>query len=88
LALDIVPRPILAREAPDRAREMLLNWALLLPAAAAADFRRRIQRANAEQNRGGLALEVSGPWPPYSFCPNLGAEPAREGAQDWTRGRT
>ncbi len=80
LASEIVERPILAHERPDAAREMVLNWALLLPAAAAADFRRRIERANGEQNRIGLTLEVSGPWPPYSFCPILETEPAREGA--------
>jgi hypothetical protein len=80
LASELVPRPILARERPEAAREMVLNWALLLPAAAVEDFRGRIERVNAVQNRGGLALEVSGPWPPYSFCPILGAETALEGA--------
>ena len=65
---------------------MVLNWALLLPAAAVADFRGRIERANAEQNPGGLAFEVSGPWPPYSFCPVLETEAGRKGPQ-W-RSRT
>jgi hypothetical protein len=80
LASEIVPRRILARETPGAAREMVLNWALLLPAGAGADFRGRIERANAEQNPGGLAFEVSGPWPPYSFCPVLEAELAPEAA--------
>jgi hypothetical protein len=77
LATEIVARRILAPQTPKAGREMVLNWALLLPAAA-ADFRGRIERANGEKNRGGLALEVSGPWPPYSFCPVLQTEPARE----------
>lgn len=72
LASEIVPRAVLARETPEAARELVLNWALLLPSAAVADFRGRIERANAEQNPGGLAFEVSGPWPPYSFCPGPG----------------
>jgi hypothetical protein len=77
LASEIVTRRILARETPGAPREMVLNWALLLPAGAVADFRGRIERANAEHNPGGLAFEVSGPWPPYSFCPVLEApEPA------------
>jgi len=80
LASEVVPRRILAHERPEAAREMVLNWALLLPAAAVADFRGQIERANAEHNRGGLALEVSGPWPPYSFCPALEPEPELEGA--------
>ena len=83
LASEIVERRILARERPDAAREMVLNWALLLPAAAAADFRGRIERANGEQYRNGLTLEASGPWPPYSFCPALEPEPAPEGATMW-----
>jgi hypothetical protein len=80
LASEIVPRRIMAHERPDAARELVLNWALLLPSAAVADFRGRIERANVEQNVSSLALEVSGPWPPYSFCPVLETEPAREGA--------
>jgi len=78
LALEIVSRRILERQGAEPAREMVVNWALLLPAAAAADFRRRLECANGRQNPGGLAFEVSGPWPPYSFCPVLGTEPARE----------
>ena len=78
LASEIVPRRIVARKTPDAAGEMVLNWALLLPAAAVAGFRDRIERANAEQKSGGLALEVSGPWPPYSFCPALDKEPDLE----------
>jgi hypothetical protein len=78
LASEIVPRRILTRESPEAAREMVLNWALLLRPAAVANFHGRIERANAEQNPGGLAFEVSGPWPPYSFCPNLEGERARE----------
>jgi hypothetical protein len=80
LASEIVPREVLAPQTPEAARELVLNWALLLPPAAVADFRGRIERANAEQNPGGLAFEVSGPWPPYSFCPVLEAEAASEGA--------
>jgi hypothetical protein len=79
LASEIVPGRFLARLMPEAAREMVLNWALLLPAAAVPDFRGRIERANSQQNSDGLAFEVSGPWPPYSFCPVLEAEPAHRG---------
>ncbi len=82
LATEIVPRGVLPQEVPEAARELVLNWALLLPEAAVADFRGRIERANAEQNPGGLAFEVSGPWPPYSFCPDLQAEAVLEGATE------
>ena len=76
LASEMVARRIVARETEDAAREMVLNWALLVPTAAAKDFRRRIERANAEHNRAGMAFEATGPWPPYSFCPVLEAEAA------------
>ncbi|MGA2557565.1 MAG: GvpL/GvpF family gas vesicle protein [Verrucomicrobiota bacterium] len=81
LASKIVPRRILPRETPEATREMVLNWALLLPAAALAEFRGRVQRANTEENPAGLAFEISGPWPPYSFCPVLEDKPASGQAQ-------
>ncbi len=80
LAPKIVPRRILARETPGATGEMVLNWALLLPSAALAEFRGRVQRANSAQNPAGLAFEISGPWPPYSFCPVLEDKPALEHA--------
>ncbi len=52
------------------------NWAFLVDREAEEDFRNRIDRANAEHNQIGLAIEVSGPWPPYSFTPALGTEDA------------
>jgi hypothetical protein len=76
LASEIVPRRILAAGDSPAAPELVLNWALLLAPAAAGDFQARIRRANAEHNPAGLAFEVTGPWPPYSFCPAL--EPGPE----------
>ena len=73
LASEIVPRRILARETPDAAREMVLNWALLLPAAAAADFRGRIERANAEQNRGRPGLGSVRSLAPLQFLSGPGS---------------
>jgi hypothetical protein len=51
--------------------EMVLNWAFLVPRSGVADFRARIEQANADYERQGLVFQVSGPWPPYSFCPSL-----------------
>jgi hypothetical protein len=76
LASRIVPRRILVCEAPEAGREMVLNWALLLPAAGVGGLRERVGRATAEHHPEGLAFEVSGPWPPYSFCPVLEDEQA------------
>lgn len=51
--------------------ETIANWAFLLPKIAVPEFRERIDRANAKQSPFGLSIELSGPWPPYSFCPSL-----------------
>jgi hypothetical protein len=72
-------RRILSRELSGAATEMVLNWAFLLPRMAVADFRRRVERANAQPQLKGLTFEVSGPWPPYSFCPVLETHPASQG---------
>ncbi len=52
--------------------ETIVNWAFLLPKTAVPEFRTRIDRANAKHSQFGLSIELSGPWPPYSFCPSLG----------------
>jgi hypothetical protein len=80
LASEMVPGRFLGRLIPETAPQMVLNWALLLPAAAVPVFRERVQLANTRQNPAGMAFEVSGPWPPYSFCPVLEAEPAPQTA--------
>jgi hypothetical protein len=55
--------------------DKILNWAFLVPRGTVTDFRAQIDRANTEHERHGLAFELSGPWPPYSFCPSLVVEP-------------
>lgn len=51
------------------------NWAFLLARSVADEFTARIESINAEYAEQGLTLELSGPWPPYSFCPPLGPAP-------------
>ena len=55
------------------ATEMVLNCAFLLARDSVADFRRRVARLEAERSAQGLTLAVSGPWPPYNFCPTMKA---------------
>jgi hypothetical protein len=52
-------------------RELFLNCSLLLRHDKVADFRACLERLNAEHTQRGVALELSGPWPPYSFSPSL-----------------
>ena len=78
LASETCERRILSREATGEERDMVLNWAFLVPRTGLADFRGRIERANSDQTLCGLTFEISGPWPPYSFYPVLEQDVAQE----------
>ena len=54
----------------------ILNWAFLVKRSALGAFVERVQEINAEHAERGLVLRVSGPWPPYSFCPPLELGPS------------
>jgi len=54
--------------------ETAANWALLVPRAEVSALQARIDRANVDCAKKGLVFQMSGPWPPYSFCPSLGSE--------------
>ncbi len=75
LASEMCERNAPSREISGTPQEIVLNWAFLVPQGAAAAFREQVERLNAGQGLPGLTLAVSGPWPPYSFCPALEAEP-------------
>ena len=70
-------RKVLGLEAVEDGVEAVWNWAFLLPPAALADFRERIEGLNAEHAAYGLSLRMAGPFPPYTFAPELsaGAQP-------------
>ena len=51
--------------------EVVLNWAFLLSPAALDEFRERLDRFNGGEAFPGLMLTLTGPWPPYSFVPDL-----------------
>jgi hypothetical protein len=53
------------RRLSGRDQEMLLNGAYLVPRAAALDFTRLVEALG---RRHELALEITGPWPPYHFA--------------------
>ena len=50
-----------------RPEPMLLNAAYLVPRTELEEFGRRGQQLAGEVAGQGLVLELSGPWPPYSF---------------------
>jgi hypothetical protein len=66
-------RKVLAPVAEGTYDEVVLNWAFLLSPAALADFRARLEKFNRGEAFPGLTLALTGPWPPYSFAPDLAA---------------
>ncbi len=75
-AVDFREREVVSGAGPDEAGARILNWAFLVPRGSVGDFEARVQRISAEHALHGLVLDLSGPWPPYSFCPSLEPEPA------------
>ena len=74
-AAEVQERRLLSRETTGSDQDMVWNWALLIPRPAVGGFQTRIQNINAQYADRGLRVEVTGPWPPYSFCPALDMEP-------------
>jgi hypothetical protein len=54
--------------------EMVLNWAFLLAPTEMERFRVTLDRLNGEEAFAGLRLVLAGPWPPFSFTPDLSAD--------------
>ncbi len=64
-------RKILDFRAPGDSRETVLNFAVLVRHDRAEDLLLRVAAVNAERTAQGLSFTLTGPWPPYSFCPSL-----------------
>lgn len=58
-------------------REMVLNAAFLLPKRDVRSFLECVKETEKRCHRHGLTLSVTGPWPPYNFCPVFGDEIAQ-----------
>jgi len=76
-AVDTCPLRPQPRNLTGRDAEMIFNAAYLLLRSDIDTFRERVAEAGAAYAEQGLTLEVSGPWPPYNFCP-----PLREGQDE------
>ena len=72
IAAELRVRKTLARETLGGGMDMVGNWAFLVSRDSAPHFCARVRAAN--DAVPGLAFEVSGPWPPYSFCPHMEEE--------------
>jgi hypothetical protein len=67
------PRSVGAQTAPGR--QTILNLAFLVGREQLDGFRDFVEGAARLYHAQGLDLELSGPWPPYSFCPVLEMPP-------------
>ena len=64
-------RALLSRKATGAETDMMLNGAFLVANEGLMDFRKKTEELNQVHAQAGLTFELSGPWPPYSFCPSL-----------------
>ena len=73
-ASDFTEHKLVSRDVTGSDREMILNWAFLVPGESAEAFHGRIIEVSGRYETKGVLFELSGPWPPYSFCPSLRVE--------------
>ncbi len=60
-----------ARGLSDHEAAPVLNSAFLVLGGRVADFLECVETINATYAQRGLKFVVSGPWPPYNFCPSI-----------------
>ena len=74
-AVAIRRRAILDAAPQADGRETILNLAAFVARSRVDDLRRCVEEINAQREPQGLSFALTGPWPPYSFCPPLDAPP-------------
>ena len=62
---------LLDRRATGRDEEMVFNAAFLVDKEKVGEFVEGLDRLAAGYESQGLFFELSGPWPPYNFCPQV-----------------
>ena len=63
---------LLSKEASGQELDMIFNWAFLIEQDRLDDLENTSNRLN-QDSQNGLTVTISGPFPPYSFCPALKA---------------
>ncbi|MFD2081187.1 Gas vesicle synthesis protein GvpL/GvpF [Actinopolymorpha cephalotaxi] len=62
------------------AADLLLNATYLVPIAATQEFRDVVEKYATDLAAGGVQVELTGPWPPYSFAQvTIGSQAAADG---------
>ena len=74
LATESCERRLLPDDTPGGTRDMVSNWAFLVPKQNVTGLRTCVELISHECEAHGLTFKMTGPWPPYSFCPSLAPE--------------
>jgi hypothetical protein len=61
-------------EGDEEKKEMILNAAFLVRKSDIRIFQKQVKDTEEKYRSQGLTLSVTGPWPPYNFCPVFGDE--------------
>jgi hypothetical protein len=67
--LALHPLKLQPKNVTGRGADMVLNLAMLVKRDGVAALEARVRELEAAYADRGVTLEVTGPWPPYHFCP-------------------
>lgn len=70
-AVAIQPSRLLERRATGRDEEMIFNAAFLVAKESQSLFGSCLDHLAGDNVEKGIFFELSGPWPPYHFCPSV-----------------
>jgi hypothetical protein len=70
-ALDVCMNRILPKEITQRREKMMLNTSLLVDESARTAVALLVDAENNRMNSAGVFIELTGPWPPFDFSPEL-----------------
>jgi hypothetical protein len=71
MAFDARKRKIVNADSGEDGYELVANWTFLLALDRLDEFLAVLNNFNEENSVNGVYLQKSGPWPPYSFVPEL-----------------
>jgi hypothetical protein len=70
---------LLSQHATGNAGEMILNAAFLVAKPEVERFTHRLEVLAMRHVNSGLSFALSGPWPPYNFCPDVASATGENG---------
>ena len=71
LSLNGITLKVQEKKITQRMEDMLLNGAFLVSKLVSEVFKEKVEELREGYRPWGLLFELTGPWPPYNFCPSL-----------------